>query len=259
MRRDMHGFTLAELLIVVAIIAVLTAIAVPVFTTQLEKSREIVDFSNVRSAYSEVVAAAISNDTGSPLKKADGTYQAEIPLTQIQEGWQTDAVENKRIGNVPYEEWDSKMPAIGGTATVRIYPATYKVFIDWGGSGNGSGSGSGSGAGGIPVLQGTVNTSDNTTFTRGAVIQDATGTCVIMQGLWNAWLDYLGGKTVSYLISHYSSDAVSVNASDIKDSSSETLQAGDLYYDSDQNKFYYVDKVNLYESRPNGSWVPLLQ
>ena len=74
MKRDMHGFTLAELLIVVAIIAVLTAIAVPVFTTQLEKSREIVDFSNVRSAYSEVVAAAISNDTGSPLKKADGTY-----------------------------------------------------------------------------------------------------------------------------------------------------------------------------------------
>ena len=37
MKRNMRGFTLAELLIVVAIIAVLVAIAIPVFTKQLEK------------------------------------------------------------------------------------------------------------------------------------------------------------------------------------------------------------------------------
>ena len=46
-----QGFTMAELLIVVAIIAVLVAIAIPVFASQLEKSREAVDLSNVRSAY----------------------------------------------------------------------------------------------------------------------------------------------------------------------------------------------------------------
>ena len=33
------GFTLAELLIVVAIIAVLVAISIPIFTTQLNKSK----------------------------------------------------------------------------------------------------------------------------------------------------------------------------------------------------------------------------
>ena len=50
-----RGFTLAELLIVVAIIGVLVAIAIPIFTSQLERSREAVDLSDVRSAYAEVI------------------------------------------------------------------------------------------------------------------------------------------------------------------------------------------------------------
>ena len=37
------GFTLAELLIVVAIIGVLVAISIPIFSSQLEKSREATD------------------------------------------------------------------------------------------------------------------------------------------------------------------------------------------------------------------------
>ena len=55
MKQNRKGFTLAELLIVVAIIAVLVAVAIPVFTSQLEKSREATDIANVRSAYAEVV------------------------------------------------------------------------------------------------------------------------------------------------------------------------------------------------------------
>ena len=56
MRNNKKGFTLAELLIVVAIIAVLVAIAIPVFTSQLERSREATDLSNIRAAYAEAVA-----------------------------------------------------------------------------------------------------------------------------------------------------------------------------------------------------------
>ena len=62
-KKSVSGFTLAELLIVVAIIAVLVAIAIPIFTSQLEKSREAVDLSDVRSAYAEVMMAAITGDT----------------------------------------------------------------------------------------------------------------------------------------------------------------------------------------------------
>ena len=50
-KENKKGFTLAELLIVVAIIAVLVAISIPIFTKQLEKSREAVDAANLRSAY----------------------------------------------------------------------------------------------------------------------------------------------------------------------------------------------------------------
>ena len=60
-RENKKGFTLAELLIVVAIIGVLVAISIPIFTSQLEKSREATDLANVRAAYAEVTTAFIED------------------------------------------------------------------------------------------------------------------------------------------------------------------------------------------------------
>lgn len=54
MKEHKRGFTLAELLIVVAIIAVLVAIAIPVFTAQKHKSEVAVDVANVRAYYAEI-------------------------------------------------------------------------------------------------------------------------------------------------------------------------------------------------------------
>lgn len=45
---------MAELLIVVAIIAVLVAISIPVFTSQLHKARVAADWANVRAYYAEL-------------------------------------------------------------------------------------------------------------------------------------------------------------------------------------------------------------
>ena len=85
MKRKMNkkGFTLAELLIVVAIIAVLVAIAIPVFTTQLERSREATDISNIRSAYAEAVSDYL---TAGANKSKSGKV---TKVQQTVSGWQT--------------------------------------------------------------------------------------------------------------------------------------------------------------------------
>ena len=64
-KNNNKGFTLAELLIVVAIIAVLVAVAIPVFTNQLEKSRDATSVANLRSAYAEAQVAFLTEaDSG---------------------------------------------------------------------------------------------------------------------------------------------------------------------------------------------------
>lgn len=78
--RKRQGFTLAELLIVVAIIAVLVGIAIPVFTSQLEKAREATDAANIRDAYAEVMTKAISTGEESTIT---------VSLTQKKNDWQT--------------------------------------------------------------------------------------------------------------------------------------------------------------------------
>lgn len=65
------GFTLAELLIVVAIIAVLVAIAIPVFTAQKHKSEVATDWANVRSYYAEIQADYISTGEYNPIVPVD--------------------------------------------------------------------------------------------------------------------------------------------------------------------------------------------
>ena len=60
--KNKNGFTLAELLIVVAIISVLVAVAIPVFSNQLEKSRRAVDMHTARSIAS-VLTTAVNDGT----------------------------------------------------------------------------------------------------------------------------------------------------------------------------------------------------
>lgn len=84
------GFTLAELLVVVAIIGVLVAISIPIFTSQLEKSREATDLANLRAAKAEAVVAILDGTATAGTVYYDasaGTFvAAETNATKIGKG-----------------------------------------------------------------------------------------------------------------------------------------------------------------------------
>ncbi|MEG2982653.1 MAG: prepilin-type N-terminal cleavage/methylation domain-containing protein, partial [Raoultibacter sp.] len=58
-RGDKKGFTLAELLIVVAIILVLVAIAIPLFVTATDTASRSVASADIRSTKSEALAMSM--------------------------------------------------------------------------------------------------------------------------------------------------------------------------------------------------------
>lgn len=67
--QNKKGFTLMEMLIVVAIIAVLVAIAISVFNGALTKSKEAADVANVRATYAEWQTAMLTENTKAPADK----------------------------------------------------------------------------------------------------------------------------------------------------------------------------------------------
>lgn len=59
--RNKKGFTLAELLVVVAIIGVLVGVSIPIFTSQLTKSRQATNMANLRSAKAAAIGDYMAN------------------------------------------------------------------------------------------------------------------------------------------------------------------------------------------------------
>lgn len=102
LKKDKKGFTLMEMLIVVAIIAIIVAIAIPTFSNALTKAKVAADKANVRAYYAEVAAnymlaedetaataalgTAVTDATdltvsGTAVKMQAGKYTVEIDTT----------------------------------------------------------------------------------------------------------------------------------------------------------------------------------
>lgn len=117
------GFTLAELLIVVAIIAVLVAISIPIFNSQLEKSRDAVSVANMRTAYAQAQTAYLTGGAG---EDADVTYaitdgSGTIKVANVSIKSQSNTSEWSNLaGELPFTA-----PTDPGTAGNKILVFTY--------------------------------------------------------------------------------------------------------------------------------------
>lgn len=152
--RNKRGFSLAELLIVVAIIAVLVAIAIPIFNKQIEKSREVCDIDTMRQAASLAVGffyAGISDgpsaeaaglkwwDNGGDGSNAAGVYNpgsgkfSPIRSTQAKEAYGKGTTIDTGIKyalNKNREMYAAKEDYSNGVVMVSIYPSGSNKHID---------------------------------------------------------------------------------------------------------------------------------
>lgn len=78
------GFTLIEMLVVIAIIAILVAIVIPVVGNSTVKAKQAADAANIRSAVAELSIANLTNEAPSTKVTAvdgeEGAFQYEITL-----------------------------------------------------------------------------------------------------------------------------------------------------------------------------------
>ena len=72
-RGNKKGFTLAELLVVVAIVGILVAISIPVFTSQLAKARKATNQANMRAAKAAAVAQYMTDS-----KEGQAFYEYDL-------------------------------------------------------------------------------------------------------------------------------------------------------------------------------------
>ena len=82
MKKNNKGFTLMEMLIVVAIIAILIAIAIPTFSSSLNKARVATDEANIRSGYANVMATVLTSDNFDVETNGDATTPATFVLNK---------------------------------------------------------------------------------------------------------------------------------------------------------------------------------
>ena len=115
------GFTLIEMLIVVAIIAILIAISIPLVGNALERAKQATDAANERSAKAEITIMYL-NSTADPAATFDASkaYVYDAATGKVLDA--TKATTN-------YGQYGAHK---GGFLTVKYNEGTHEVFMSWG-------------------------------------------------------------------------------------------------------------------------------
>ncbi|MCI5503218.1 MAG: prepilin-type N-terminal cleavage/methylation domain-containing protein [Anaerobutyricum sp.] len=131
-KNNNKGFTLVEVVVVIVVLFVLAAMITPRVLNYLEKSHETTDLANVRNAYTQVMLAAIEQDTSSPLYTSNGTYLSIVPLKQKKDDW---ALEEEKlvvagISSSDSVHWLNKPRAKG---KCKVFYMNGSMFFNWSG------------------------------------------------------------------------------------------------------------------------------
>lgn len=134
------GFTLIEMLIVVAVIAALVAIAIPVFNDMLDQTRQATDKANCRSAESLAIADCYANQGGNLGARSEAEWVAFVEASGIPASSQADAsntlrctVETDSI-SFSYGAGGGTTPSADGSVTVTDSTGQahrVEVSTDW--------------------------------------------------------------------------------------------------------------------------------
>ena len=125
-RGNKKGFTLAELLVVVAIVGILVAISIPVFTSQLAKARKATNQANMRAAKAAAVAQYLTdNEDGKEAVYYDydlekgiatkGTADSSLTATAIE-----DATSDKRYTAIQVSVKAAEISTDGNTGNTTV-------------------------------------------------------------------------------------------------------------------------------------------
>ena len=127
-KKDNKGFTLVELVIVVAILAILVGILAPQYTKYVEKSRKSADVSNLENLVTAFKTAAADGSTNI----SAGTYAIEVTTTGSKAG--------KGEGSGPYTvTQNADLETLLGSFAGTDWTKTTLKSAKWTEANNGSG------------------------------------------------------------------------------------------------------------------------
>lgn len=121
MKMNKKGFTLIEMLVVIAIIAILVSIVVPVVSNSTVKSKAAADAANLRSIVAEASIDYLSGKTETA---------GNVSVTFADDGTVTFAANTGAPDCETNADWDLEIELAGGEVTATFGGVTIENFAD---------------------------------------------------------------------------------------------------------------------------------